>query len=57
MPDEGNKPRDPKLFFFFFGCFIFCFALRTLLALVEVLRAKQGTGKIIVHKLLDVSSS
>ena len=58
MKATGQEIQDFFFFFFFLGCIVSCFALRELLlALMEVLRSKQGTGKIIAHKLPDASNS
>lgn len=53
---EENKPRD--LFFSFFLAALFsALHLELFFGTVEVLRAEQGTGKIIAYKLPDVSNS
>lgn len=54
MPDEGNKPSDPRLFFFLAALFP---ALHLELFFGTCGSSEQGTGKIIAHKLLDVSNS
>lgn len=54
---EENKPRDLFFFSFFLAALFSALHLELFFGTVEVLRAEQGTGKIIAYKLPDVSNS